>query len=155
MDAVQLLLDLQAQFFDRFLAELLGKLFVDLRLVELLQLLDLDFEVGLDPLQLLGVVVLGEGDIEVELIAELLAGQLLFKAGDEHPGADLEHGVFALHARPLFAVDRADEVKDDDIVFLDLVLLVLDVDRLCATLCEHVEGVVDVTVFENRVHAVE
>ncbi len=49
MDAVQLLLDLQAQFFDRFLAELLGKLFVDLRLVELLQLFDLDFEVGLDP----------------------------------------------------------------------------------------------------------
>ena len=59
------------------------ELVVELRQALLLDLLDGDREDGGLPRHLVGAVVLGEGDLDVALVARARAGELLLEAGDE------------------------------------------------------------------------
>ena len=60
--------------------------------------------------QLSGVVLLGEGDVHVELLTDLVADDLILEAGDEGAGAQLQVVVLALAALESDAVDEALEV---------------------------------------------
>ena len=64
-------------------------------------------------LQLFGVVIFGEFDVDVFLFARLHAHHLLFKAGDEGAAAQGQPVVFRRAAFKLDPVDGAGEVDDD------------------------------------------
>ena len=74
-------------------------------------LVELHLEGGGFALQLLGVVIFGEGDVDVELIADVVADDLLLKAGDELAGADGQAEVLALAAVKRHAVQEAFESR--------------------------------------------
>ena len=64
------------------------------------------------------VVVLGEGDVDVALVAGLHADELLLKAGDEGPGAQLQAVALGLAALEGHAVVEALEVQHDGVAVL-------------------------------------
>lgn len=69
------------------LADVLGKVVVQLGQLLVLDLMQLDLEGGVLAGQLLSLVLLGELDVDVELLAGLVADDLLLEAGDEGAGA--------------------------------------------------------------------
>ena len=90
--------------------------------------LTVDRERGRLPGELLGVVVVGEGDVEALLLAGLDADELLLEAGDEVAAADLVHLVLALGALDGLAVTAAREVHEHEVAGLHGAVL----DRLQA-----------------------
>ena len=88
-----------AQPLQRFEAELLGRLVVDLELAGLRDLLDLDVEGRFLAGQMRGGVVLGERDGDGLLVAGLDADQLVLEAGDEFLRAEHQRLVAALRRR--------------------------------------------------------
>ena len=68
------------------------------------------------------MVVLGEGDIQVLLLADLHADDLVLKAGDKLAGADLQVKVVALAAVEGHAVHEALEVDVGHVALLNLAL---------------------------------
>ena len=69
-----------------------------------------------------GVVVLGEGDVQILLLPGLHADHLLLKAGDEGAGAQLQLIVFALAALEGGAVVESLKVNDGGVALLGLAL---------------------------------
>ena len=67
-----------------------------------------------------GVIVLGEGDVQLLLVAGLHAHDLLLKAGDKGAGAQLQAVVLALAAFEGHAVVKALEVDDGGVPVLGL-----------------------------------
>ena len=99
----------------------LGELVVDGGDLLVLDLVDLHMEHhGLTGQ--LGGIVLGECDVDVLLLAGLHAHQLIFKAGDEAAGADLQVEVLTLAAVEGHAVVKALEVDVGGVALLDLAL---------------------------------
>ena len=68
------------------------------------------------------MVVLGEGDVQILLLTGLHADDLLLKAGNEGPGAQLQAVVLALAALEGLAVHKALEVDDSGVTLLSLTL---------------------------------
>ena len=67
------------------------------------------------PGQLLGAVVVGEGDLDRALVAGARALELVLEAGHEAAGAELDHLVAALAAGERLAVERAEEVHHHEV----------------------------------------
>ena len=74
-------------------ADVLGKLVVQLGKLGHLDLVDLDLEHGGLTCQLFRVVLLREGDVHIEFLADLMTDHALLEAGDELVGTELQ-GVF-------------------------------------------------------------
>ena len=68
------------------------------------------------------MIVLGEGDVQILLVAGLGAHQLLFEAGDEAVGTQLQAVVLTLAAVEGLAVQETLEVDDHGVAFLGLAL---------------------------------
>ena len=68
------------------------------------------------------MIILGEGDVDVLLVAGLHADDLLFKAGNEAVRAQLQAVVLALAALERLAVQEALEVDDGGVALLSLAL---------------------------------
>ena len=99
------LADVLAQLVERVEAGLGGEVVVELGKLLGLDLLDRDRELGLLAGQLVGRVVLGEGDRDGALVARGGALELLLEAGHEPARAELDHLVAALAAGERLAVD--------------------------------------------------
>ena len=84
--------------------------------------MDLDLEHHGGAGQILGVIVLGEGDVHVLLVAGLGANQLILKAGDKGAGAQLQAVALGLAAVKGNAVLEALEVDDHGVAVLSLTL---------------------------------
>src|SRR5207302_918923 len=67
------------------------------------------------PAEVAALVVLGEGDLDLALLAGARADQLLLEAGNQPARAELEQLIAALSALEWLAVDLAD-VVDHDVV---------------------------------------
>ena len=115
----ELLLDVGLQLLQGVeLGHVLGELIVQGGDFLDLDLVDLDVEHhGLAGQ--LGGVVLGEGDVDVLLLAGLHADELLLEAGDEAAGADLQIEVLALAAIEGHAVVKALEIDVGGVALLD------------------------------------
>ena len=70
----------------------------------------------------LGGVLLGEGDVQILLIAGLQANQLLLKTGNKAAGTQLQAVVLALAALESNAIQEALEIDHDGIAVLSLTL---------------------------------
>ena len=80
--------------------------------------MELDLEHGGLALELLGVVVLGEGHVHVELVAGVVAHHLVLEPGDELAGAQGQVVVLGLAAVELLAVHVAVKVDGDQVAVL-------------------------------------
>ena len=100
------------------LADVLGELVVHSGQLLGLDFMELNLKHGGLALELLGVVVLGEGDVHVELVAHAVAHHLVLKAGDELAGAQGQLVVVGLAAAKLLAVQVAVEIDGDDVAVL-------------------------------------
>ena len=100
------------------LADVLGKVVVQLGQLLVLDLMQLDLEGGVLAGQLLSLVLLGELDVDVELLAGLVADDLLLKAGDEGAGAQHQRVVLGLAALESDAVHEALEVDVNGVAVL-------------------------------------
>ena len=87
------------------------------------------------------VIILGEGDVEILLVAGLHADDLILKAGDEAAGAELELVILALTALERFAVVEALEVDDGDVALLGLAV---DGDEAGVALGHLIEALLDI-----------
>ena len=74
-------------------------------------------------LQLFRVVILGEGDVDVEGFAGLVADNLVFKAGDELARAEGQMEMLRLAAFKGLVVDKAFKVDVDDIAVFSAAVL--------------------------------
>ena len=90
-----------------YLGELLG-----------LDLMELDLENSVLALEVLRLILLGELDVDIELVAGVVADDLLLKAGDEVAGAELEVIFLRLAALERLAVAEALEVDDNGVAVL-------------------------------------
>ena len=72
--------------------------------------------------QLLSLILLGERDVHLELLAGLMAGNLLLKARNELAGAQRQGKMLALAALESHAVHKALEVDIRDVAVLSLAL---------------------------------
>ena len=110
------LLDLRAQLVEGVVPACLDReVVVELGQPLLLDLLDVDGEDGVLAGQVLGLVVVGEGDLDLALLAGRDAAQLLLEARDQPAGAELGDVTARVAARELLAVDPADEVHHDEV----------------------------------------
>ena len=100
------------------LRHILSELVVRLRDLGLLDLLDLHVEHHSLAGQILHIV-LGEGDVQILLIAHAQANELILKAGHEGAGADLQAVIGALAALEGLAIVKALEVDDSSIAHGD------------------------------------
>ena len=80
--------------------------------------MELDLENSGLACELCGVVLSREGDVHVELVADVLADDLLLEARDELTGTESEVVLLSLAAFERFVVDITVEVDDDDIAVL-------------------------------------
>ncbi len=111
--------DVGAQFLERIeLADVGGEGVIQLGHDLGLDLLHVDLEGGRLAGELLGLIVVGEGDVEHDLFAALRPDQGLFETGDEIAAADLEHLIGALSALDERAVLRAFEVHEHEVIGL-------------------------------------
>ena len=110
--------DVLAQLVERVEAGLGGELVVELGQLLGLDLAHRDGELGLLAGELVGPVVVGEGDRDRALLAADGALELLLEAGDEPAGAELDHLVAALAAGERHAVERAGEVHHHEVAAL-------------------------------------
>ena len=101
------------------LRHILSELIVHRGELGLLDLLDLDLEHHSLAGQI-GHIILGEGNIQILLIAGLQTDDLILEAGDEGAGADLQAVILALAALEGLAVLEALEVDDGGVTQLDL-----------------------------------
>lgn len=81
------------------LAGVLGQIVVKLRQLLLLDLVQLALEGGGLPGQVLGVIILREGDLDLKFLVRRLAFDLLLKARDKLMGAEGQGVVLRLAAR--------------------------------------------------------
>ena len=100
------------------LGAVLGQLVVQSGQLLVLDLVQLDLEDGGLAGQLLGLVLLGEGDVDVELIAGGVAHDLVLEAGDEAAAAQGQVVVLRLAALKGHAVGEALEVDVHDVAVL-------------------------------------
>ena len=112
-----------AQALERFEAEILGGLVVDLELAGLRHFLDGDVEGRFLAGQIGGVVVFREGHGDQLLVAGLGADQLVLEARDELLRAEHQRLVGAGAAVEGLAVDLADIVDGDAVAVFGLALL--------------------------------
>ena len=80
--------------------------------------MQLDLEGSVLAGQLLSLVLLGELDVDVELLAGLVANDLLLEAGDEGAGAQHQRVVLSLAALESDAVNEALEVDVNGVAVL-------------------------------------
>ena len=112
----QLVVDLGAVFLHGVhLAGLFGKVAVQRRQLADADVDDPDLKDGFLAGQILGVVVGREGDVQVELVACLVAQDALLKAGDHPAAAQLDGLFFGAAAGERLAVDIAGVVHMDDV----------------------------------------
>ena len=102
----------------------------------LLDLVDGDGERRVLAGELLGPVVVGEGELDLALLARRGALELLLEAGDEPVRAELDELVGARAAGELLAVDRAAVVHDDEVARLRGALRGLQAGRALAQLLD-------------------
>ena len=108
--------DVGAQLLERLeLRGLGGEVVVELGQDLLPHLFDLDGEDRVLAGQLLGLVVLGEGDLDLALFARFGAGQLLLEALDQLAAAELQQVVGGLAALEGLAVAQALEVDQQHV----------------------------------------
>ena len=80
--------------------------------------MQLDLEGGVLAGQLLSLVLLGELDVDVELLAGLVADDLLLEAGDEGAGAQHQRVVLSLAALESNTVNEALKVDVNGVAVL-------------------------------------
>ena len=97
------------------LAGLLGKVAVQGRQLADADVDDLDLKDGFLAGQVLGVVVGGESDVQIELVPCLVADDALLKAGDHPAAAQLDGLLGGAAAGERLAVDVAGVVHVDDV----------------------------------------
>ena len=121
------------------LGDVLDELVVDLRQLLLLDGLHLAGKDGGLALEILGMILLGEGDVDVLLLAGIDTHQLLLEAGDEGVGADVQGLILGGAALEGHAVHLAAVIEDDPIPVLHGPIHVLIADLL---LLLHLQSVV-------------
>ena len=89
------------------LADVLGKVIIQLRQFLILDLMKLDFEGGILASQLFRLVLLGELNVHIELVACLMADNLLLEAGNEGTAAQHQCVVLGFAALERLAVHKA------------------------------------------------
>ncbi len=132
---LQLRLEQFLQLVETLEAQRLGELVVDLGLARDLHRLHGDVELGFLAGEVLGGIILGEGDRDGLFLARLRAGQLLLEPGDEAARADFQRSVLGLAAFEFLAVELADEIDDQLVAFTRLVGL-LGIDKALLALGE-------------------
>ena len=100
------------------LADVLGKVVVQRGQFLVLHVVQLDLEGSVLAGQLLSLVLLGELDVDVELLAGLVADDLLLEAGDEGAGAQHQRVVLGLAALESDAINEALEVDVNGVTVL-------------------------------------
>ena len=100
------------------LADVLGEIVIQLGQFLVLDLVQLDLEGGILASQLLSLVLLGELDVDVELLAGSVANDLLLEAGDEGTAAQHQRVVLSLAAVESNAIDKALEVDIHSVTVL-------------------------------------
>ena len=111
--------DVVLELLQRVVAEVLGgELVVQLRKGLLFDGVDVDLEDGFLAGQVLGAVLVREGHVHDRVLAGLRAVELLFEAGDELAGAELQHVVVAGAALEGLVVELAEEVDVDEVAAL-------------------------------------
>ena len=100
------------------LADVLGEIVIQFGQLLVLDLVQLDLEGGVLASQLLSLVLLGELDVDVELLAGLVADDLLLETGDEGAGAQHQRVVLGLAALESDAVNEALEVNVNGVAVL-------------------------------------
>ena len=88
----------------------------------LAHLAHLDLELRVLAGEVLGAVLLGEGDLDLALVAGAGAGEAFLEALDEASRAELDELVAALAALEELAVDRALVVHQDEVALAGLAL---------------------------------
>ena len=101
-------------------AELLGHLVVDLRRLRLFHRLHRAGEKGGLAGQMGGTISLGEGHVDRDLIADLRANQVRFKARNERVRSQHQRVILTRAALEQLAVDQALEVDHDLVAILGL-----------------------------------
>lgn len=116
---LQLLPQVLFQFIQSIeLADILGKLVIEHGQLLALNLMKLALENDRLACQLLGVILLGEGDVDVEFILSVVADNLLLKAGNKLTCAQLERIALALTTVEGSPIQKALEVNDRGIAHL-------------------------------------
>ena len=100
------------------LADVLGEIVIQFGQLLVLDLVQLDLEGGVLASQLLSLVLLGELDVDVELLAGSVANDLLLEAGDEGTAAQHQRVVLSLAAVESNAIDKALEVDIHSVTVL-------------------------------------
>ena len=103
-----------AQRADFLVSEILGEFIVEFRGSHFAQFLDLNFKDRIAARKFLRAVICGEGNLHIKLVAGLLAGQLVFKTGNELAAAELQMMRVGLHAGMFFIVVSRAAIKADD-----------------------------------------
>ena len=115
----QLLLQIGLQLIQGLkLRDVLGELIIQSGSLGLLDLVHLDLEHDRSTGQLSGSIILGEGDIDVLLLAGGSAHQLILEAGDEGTGTQLQGILLGLAALESDAVLEALKVDDNGVAIL-------------------------------------
>ena len=104
------------------LADVLGEIIVQLGQLLVLDLMQLDLEGGVLAGQLLSLILLGELDIDIKLLASLVADNLLLEAGDEGAAAQHQRVVLSLAAVEGNAINKALKVDIHGVTVLGLAL---------------------------------
>ena len=100
------------------LADVLGEIVIQFGQLLVLDLVQLDLEGGILASQLLSLVLLGELDVDVKLLAGSVANDLLLEAGDEGTAAQHQRVVLSLAAVESNAIDKALEVDIHSVTVL-------------------------------------
>ena len=141
----EVLLDILAHLRERIeLGDILRKLVIDLRQLLHGEAQQLDLEDRSLACEALIAVVLREGDIHIELLADIVTDNALLEARDELTGAEAQRISLALAAFKRFIVDEALEV--DRCLIAHLSSSALDIDDTRLTLTEHLDLTVHILV---------
>ena len=119
---------------------ILDKVIVQLRDLFKLDIMNGDLENDSLARKVLCLIILGEGDVQIALLTLLHADHLLFKAGNEGVGTDLELIALCSAALELFIAKESGEIDDGGVAFLKGTILNTD----CAGCC--LEPALDLTV---------
>ena len=133
--------------------EALGQLVINLRLFRRFDVFDGDIKDSSFAGEMLGLILLREGNVQLTLLATLGTHQLFFKTRDEGAVADSDPAVFCGTTFKGLAVDLADKVDDDNVAIFSLGVLAAFLGGIGAVLVGQLaQGLIDLCIsdFSDR-----
>ena len=112
------------------LTYILGKLIVELREFLALDLMDPALEYGGLAGELFYAVIFGEGHIDLEILTDALAYDLILKSGDKSSASEFKAELFGFSAVKGLAVRKAFKIKDNGIGLLRGSVVNIDYSRV-------------------------